>query len=1342
MLDKARLCGTIGVSSSTVVCTFTHGHHIQNVQNIHPMCSIYLSADKIDLNSLAYRTSFTVKMSARKTVVGKSFRMHDFKAHDRDFSVGPETDSCSDSSGSAHEHERHVFAIQCFGINERGQSCSIYIRDVKPFFFVRVGAHWTASHAAAFLAHIRIAVGAFRAAEVLSATMVDGRRLYGFTGDAHDKFVKLTFANTAAMRKARGLWHVYKDSPRGPHFGAGAVVDGDVAEPRNEKRITKYAYLKERLEIYEGNIPPLLRYFHLYEVSPSGWIFLKMTSNVTTPTYRTTTCDFEYECGVADIVPQPTKETRVPYNICSFDIEASSSHGDFPLPRKTYLRVGTQLADAFDRHSAASQLSASRATLFGKVLFAAFGHGTFDDVDRVFTKRALTRAEVAAAIEAAIAAPVKHTTATENAAPAVGGGIFASGRNPAGAKQKYTILSLLQDSALDRMERATAASAVLDKVFPPVEGDHVTFIGSTFVRYGDPEPHFSHCISLGICDPVPGVEIQCADTELELLLAWRDLMLHQKPDIIIGYNIFGFDYEFLFRRAQELNCAREFMCLSRNTGECCLTEPFSGEPDLDSTHVCLATGEYDMRYPRLPGAVQIDMYFYMRRDFSLASYKLDDVAGLYIGDAIASVDYENECTRLYTGNVCGLSPGDYVHIVLDGFTADYYRDGAKFQVVAVQQATDTGAKSASTVVLRGRLLDDIEPTKLRWAMAKDDVSPTELFALASGTPADRARVAKYCVQDCNLVHHLFNKLDVITGYVEMASICSVPISFLVFRGQGIKLTSFVAKKCFSKSIFIPDLEKTADGGGYEGAIVLPPKCAFYMDNPVACVDYASLYPSAMISQNYSHDSKVWAREFDLDGNLVHESGEKSRDGAFVYDNLPGYEYINVEFDVLAARKAGGAKEDKVKVGTRVCRWAQPRNGQKAVLPAILEELLEARGRTKKLMKNEPDPFVRNILDKRQLGYKVTANSLYGQCGSRTSSFYERDVAASTTATGRAMILYARRVVEDVYRDRVCSTEKHGDVLTAAEYIYGDTDSVFFTFNLRDPETRAPIRGQAALEITIELAQEAAALCTMWLKPPMELSYEKTLMPFILLSKKRYVGMLYETRPSNPVLKYMGLSLKRRDSCDYLKDVYGHILEILMAGGDIGAALAFLDQSLLALIEGKVHMDKLAITKALRSDYKNPRQIAHAVLAERMGARDAGNRPRPGDRMKFVHIVNADKYALQGDCIETPDFVIQNKLQIDYAYYITNQLSNPLLQLFGLALDQIWNHLKNTKAGVQHRMDLDAIARECGDDLEKYAKKQEKLCAAKARALLLDKHLTAIFNRQHGIRPITAFFGAR
>ena len=226
-------------------------------------------------------------------------------------------------------------------------------------------------------------------------------------------------------------------------------------------------------------------------------------------------------------------------------------------------------------------------------------------------------------------------------------------------------------------------------------------------------------------------------------------------------------------------------------------------------------------------------------------------------------------------------------------------------------------------------------------------------------------------------------------------------------------------------------------------------------------------------------------------------------------------------------------------------------------------------------------------------------------------FYEQDVAASTTATGRMMIIYAKRMVEEVYGNRLYDTKSHGMVKCNAEYVYGDTDSVFFTFNLEDPETGAKIRGQPALEMTIEIAQDVGALCTQFLKAPQCLEYEKTLMPFILLSKKRYVGMLYEEDANKGYMKYMGLSLKRRDSCDYLKDTYGGILNILMKENNVQKAIDFLYQSLDNLIAGTVPMEKLAITKALRSDYKNPMQIGHWVLAERIGKRDPGKSPETG-----------------------------------------------------------------------------------------------------------------------------------
>ena len=116
------------------------------------------------------------------------------------------------------------------------------------------------------------------------------------------------------------------------------------------------------------------------------------------------------------------------------------------------------------------------------------------------------------------------------------------------------------------------------------------------------------------------------------------------------------------------------------------------------------------------------------------------------------------------------------------------------------------------------------------------------------------------------------------------------------RGQGIKLTSYIAKKCREKGTLMPVLEQPLFDDGYEGAIVLPPKCDLYLDNPVACVDYSSLYPSSMISENLSHDSKVWTKEYDLNHNLLTITGEYDSSGNFIYDNLPEYQYVNIEYD--------------------------------------------------------------------------------------------------------------------------------------------------------------------------------------------------------------------------------------------------------------------------------------------------------------------------------------------------------------------------------------------------------------------------------------------------------------
>ena len=1317
----------------------------------------------------------------KRAVSGKSFRLIDFHIFDQQ--IKPEQDS-DDSSTDSHKekstksNEPKNFVIQMFGINEKGESCCVYINNYQPFFYLRIGDDWVSDDVYELLQYIRNKIGRYHSPSVVSIEIVDHYKLYGFSGGQKNKFAKITFKNTAAMNRVRGLWYTY-------------LTEEERANSRDYRRLTPLTFKNITLELYESTIPPLLRYFHIYNISPSGWIFIQ-TTRAQIPEIKTTTCDFEYICDISLIKSLPDKETIVPYKICSFDIEASSSHGDFPLPIKTYKRLAMNIVDVFMRIELSSQkLDVSRAKdLLKRCILTAFSLDKFDNIDVVYPKNKPSKSTVLSLIDILLNTPIKNAKATtgednshlldldaifeqikqqtsalennsnptndnddddENDAPPVeleSAPIWTRQTNTTKkmgkTEEKQLLIEILLSAKYERDAKIQYTNEVITTMFPQLEGDKVTFIGSTFLRYGEPEPYLNHCFVLGSCDPVEGATIESVDSESDLLLQWRNLIQTENPDIIIGYNIFGFDYEFMFRRAQENHCEREFLKLSRKCDEICAKET-DDTLSIENTKIVLATGEYDLRFYKTTGRLQIDMYTYFRRDFNLTSYKLDDVAGQYISDNVIHINHtvhpiHGNVTELFSKNLAGLHAGDFIHIELSGFTSDYYKDGKKFRVLEIDRNREIDTKTKyNVIVISGTELNVGTTKNIKWGMAKDDVSPQDIFRLSKGSSTDRAIVAKYCIQDCNIVHHLMSKIDVITGYVEMSRICSVPISFLVFRGQGIKLTSYVAKKCREKDTLMPDLEKTNSNDGYEGAIVLPPKCSMYMDNPVACVDYASLYPSSMISQNYSHDSKVWTKEYNLTGTLVKETGERDISGKYIYDNLPGYKYIDIEFDTYRTyRKTPVSRVEKMVSGKKVCRWAQLPDDQKSIMPAILEELLKARKDTRKKIKTESDPFMQNILDKRQLGYKVTANSLYGQCGARTSTFYEQDVAASTTATGRMMITYAKRIIEEVYHNRLYDTKCGGLVKCNAEYIYGDTDSVFFTLNLEDPVTGVKIRGQRALEMTIEIGQDVGEFCSKFLKAPQCLTYEKTLMPFILLSKKRYVGMLYEEDPNKGYLKYMGLSLKRRDSCDYLKDTYGGILNILMRENDIQKAIEFLNQSLDNLIDGTVPMEKLTITKALRSDYKNPMQIGHWVLAERIGKRDPGNRPKPGDRMKFVFIVNNNKKALMGDKIETTDYILDHNVPIDYTHYITNQLMKPLQQLFGLALEPIWEHQRKTAAIKMYRKDISNIENE-NPDMDLFMKKKEKYCSAKIKTLLFDKFLTKIEHKRTGMQPIAGFF---
>jgi hypothetical protein len=110
-----------------------------------------------------------------------------------------------------------------------------------------------------------------------------------------------------------------------------------------------------------------------------------------------------------------------------------------------------------------------------------------------------------------------------------------------------------------------------------------------------------------------------------------------------------------------------------------------------------------------------------------------------------------------------------------------------------------------------------------------------------------------------------------------------------------------------------------------------------------------------------------------------------------------------------------------------------------------------------------------------------------------------------------------------------------------------------------------------------------------------------------------------------------------------------------------------------LINGKVKLGQLTITKSLRAEYANPLQIAHKALADRMALRDPGNAPSSGDRIPFVYVqppVGKTAAKLQGERVEAPSWIKEKGLKPDYEFYLTNQIQNPVSQMFGLVLEEM------------------------------------------------------------------------
>ncbi|KAG0298991.1 DNA-directed DNA polymerase delta [Dissophora globulifera] len=484
---------------------------------------------------------------------------------------------------------------------------------------------------------------------------------------------------------------------------------------------------------------------------------------------------------------------------------------------------------------------------------------------------------------------------------------------------------------------------------------------------------------------------------------------------------------------------------------------------------------------------------------------------------------------------------------------------------------------------------------------KEDVHHSIITELQNGNEETRRRLAIYCLKDAYLPQRLMDKLMCLINYIEMARVTGVPFNYLLARGQQIKVVSQLFRKALEKNFVIPAISSQGTEDQYEGATVIEPRKGYY-DVPIATLDFASLYPSIMMAHNLCYTTLL-SPSIIQKCNLVKD----------------------VDY-VVTPNNDSFVKESR----------------RKGLLPIILTDLLDARKRAKADLKKETDPFKRAVLDGRQLALKISANSVYGFTGATVGKLPCLQISSSVTAYGRVMIEKTKQEVESTFT--IAKGYKHN-----AEVIYGDTDSVMVKF------------GEQDLRETMELGREAAELVTKKFDKPIKLEFEKVYFPYLLINKKRYAG-LYWTRPEKyDKMDTKGIETVRRDNCRLVQSVIETCLRKILIDRDVTGAQEYTKQIIADLLQNKIDMAQLVITKALsKTDYANKQ--AHVELAERMKQRDAGSAPALGDRVAYV-IVKGGKGVAAYDKSEDPLYVLEKNIPIDTKYYLDNQLSKPLLRIF-------------------------------------------------------------------------------
>lgn len=782
------------------------------------------------------------------------------------------------------EHNKE-FNIFSFGVTEAGNSVCCRIVNYHPYFYVMIPPEFNEKQVTDF-------VSAFDAENINEYEPPDET----YTATDEDKFFSKYYKSALVQAECeiiereifwkfmnRAKFRFYKlvfTSKNAMNFYFRTLIRPiDLDITGKYKQPIKY-------NLFEADLEPLLRFYHDRDIKPAGW--LECISGKYTQVTALSKCQINITCQWDRIMPIEL-DAIAPIRIASFDIEADSSHGDFPIARKDCKKLANQLVIAWLRDlwtieketKGSAKYIESEARLERKAQFFAerikkavmipnFAH-VDNDIDIIYLKGCynqtheekmrskcfkpefMTMCEEIYGIcdrdikkvkaDKLLKAAMKRVEDKEQEHIALYGFINIDElveicRSVA---SKFKL-----DNPDDLINKIVAKDAMvkfvnnkLNYFFGKAYGDRVIQIGTVFWEYGDTQCFHHNIITLKKSAPFNVGDQPCEIisydykaeemaelAEAKVLFAWTELIDKYDPDIIVGYNIHGFDMSFMFDRALEIIARYEhptlrkedkyllqkherlqkFLSLGRLHPDVIAKCDGARGGLVNKKLSSSALGDNFLFYFNTPGRVQIDLLKVAQSSMTkLPSYKLDDVASFYLSGKIKKFYPDqaypkgDQTHTIKVTNISEIDNGNFVIISMANTGQQLY-DGEKIAIHEIdrEHETLTLAKPIPTDCMSGGPL---------WGLAKDDVSAKDIFQLQKGSDTDRGIVAKYCIQDCVLLVRLLRKLEVITNNVGMSNVCLIPFSYIFLRGQGIKIFSLVVNETAKNGYVLPTLEK-------------------------------------------------------------------------------------------------------------------------------------------------------------------------------------------------------------------------------------------------------------------------------------------------------------------------------------------------------------------------------------------------------------------------------------------------------------------------------------------------------------------------------------------------------